>query len=300
MINIYGIGNALIDVEFLISEKELAEIDIPKGGMKHISSQEKDFLIQKFKDKEISRTPGGSIANSLSAAASNGAITFFSGSIGRDKDGEKFLSSIQDLVNNNKYSSKPTGNCIILITPDGERTMASCLGANLDFSSEYLSINKLKQSDVLIFDAFAIETSIRFDAVKKSIEIAIENQVEICFGVADKSLIEPNFEKISWLLSQKVDYIYGNELEIEELSKLFSLKDLNILTSFGKRGASIGDIQADAESIVPLNTNGAGDALIGVFLALKDKHNKKEALQRAVNYATEICKINGPRMKNAT
>ena len=92
MINIYGIGNALIDVEFLISEKELAEIDIPKGGMKHISSQEKDFLIKKFKDKEISRTPGGSIANSLSAAASNGAITFFSGSIGRDKDGEEFLS----------------------------------------------------------------------------------------------------------------------------------------------------------------------------------------------------------------
>jgi sugar/nucleoside kinase (ribokinase family) len=101
-------------------------------------------------------------------------------------------------------------------------------------------------------------------------------------------------------MSQNINYVYGNELEIKELTKSLPVRDLNILTTFGDKGASIGNIHVDAKPISPVNTNGAGDALIGVFLALKDKYNKKEALQRAADYATEICKINGPRMKNAT
>ena len=70
MMNIYGFGNALIDVEFLITEEELKETGIPKGGMKSISSKKKNQFLTRFKEKEISRTSGGSIANSLCAAAS--------------------------------------------------------------------------------------------------------------------------------------------------------------------------------------------------------------------------------------
>ena len=97
MMNIYGFGNALIDVEFLITEEELKETGIPKGGMKNISSEKKDHFLSKFKEKEISRTSGGSIANSLIAAASQGAAGTFSCSIGNDKDGKEFLDSISNL-----------------------------------------------------------------------------------------------------------------------------------------------------------------------------------------------------------
>ncbi|HIE49743.1 MAG TPA: adenosine kinase [Gammaproteobacteria bacterium] len=300
MIKIYGLGNALIDIEFNISEQDLTGVGIPKGGMKHISSKEKELLLEKFQDYEISRTPGGSIANSLSAAAIHGATASFSGSIGKDKEGIEFLKSLKGLDNFTKYSKRSTGVCIILITPDGERTMASCLDANLDLTPECLDDNKLKQSNILIFDSFAIETDNGFRTVKKSIQIANNNGVEICYGVADQSLVQLNLEKIAWLMSQNINYVYGNELEIKELTKSLPVRDLNILTTFGDKGASIGNIHVDAKPISPVNTNGAGDALIGVFLALKDKYNKKEALQRAADYATEICKINGPRMKNAT
>jgi sugar/nucleoside kinase (ribokinase family) len=300
MMNIYGFGNALIDVEFLITDEELKETGIPKGGMKNISSEKKDHFLGKFKEKEISRTPGGSIANSLCAAVSQGASGNFSCSLGNDKDGKEFLDSISELKKFNKYSSRPTGVCIVFITPDGERTMASSLEANLDLSPECLSIDSLKNSDVLLFDTFSIETENGFNTLKESINIAKSNNVEVCYGISDKSLISLNFNKISWIFSQNISYVYGNEEEVSELRNTFILQDEKIITTLGSDGASINNLKVKAKAITPMSTNGAGDALIGVFMALKEKHNHKEALQIAVDYATEVCKISGPRIKNAT
>ena len=300
MINIYGFGNALIDVEFLISDEELKETGIPKGGMKSISSKKKDHFLNKFKKKEISRTSGGSIANSLCAAVSQGAAGTFSCSIGNDKDGEEFLDSINDLEIFCKYSSQPTGVCIVFITPDGERTMASSLDANLDLSPKCLSTDRLKNSDVLLFDTFSIETESGFNAVKESIKIANINNVNVCYGVSDKSLISLSFDKISWIFSQNISYVYGNQEEINELRNAITFKDEIVITTFGDEGASVDDLKVSAKSITPISTNGAGDALIGVFLALKGELDDKDALQRAVDYATEVCKITGPRIKNAT
>ena len=300
MMNIYGFGNALIDVEFLITDEELKETGIPKGGMKNISSEKKDHFLSRFKEKEISRSSGGSIANSLCAAASQGAAGAFSCSIGNDKDGKEFLDSISDLEIFNKFSSKPTGVCIVFITPDGERTMASSLDANLDLSPECLSEDVLKSSDVLIFDTFSIETENGFNTVKESIEIANINNVDVCYGISDKSLIALSYEKISWIFSKNISYVYGNQDEINELRNAITLKDEIVITTFGHEGASVDDLKVSAKSITPISTNGAGDALIGVFMALKGKLDDKEALQRAVDYATEVCKITGPRIKNAT
>ena len=300
MMNIYGFGNALIDVEFLITDEELKEIGIPKGGMKNISSEKKDHFLSRFKEKEISRTSGGSIANSLCAAASQGAAGAFSCSIGNDKDGKEFLDSISDLEIFSKYSSKSTGVCIVFITPDGERTMASSLDANLELSPECLSRDRLKSSDVLIFDTFSIESENGFNTVRESIEIANINNVDVCYGISDKSLISLNYEKISWIFSKNISYVYGNKDEINELRNAIVFKDEIVITTFGDEGASVDDLKVSAKSITPVSTNGAGDALIGVFMALKGELNNKAALQRAVDYATEVCKIKGPRIKNAT
>ena len=300
MMNIYGFGNALIDIEFLITDEELKEIGIPKGGMKNISSKKKDHFLTRFQEKEISRTSGGSIANSLCAAASQGATGTFSCSVGNDKDGKEFLDSISHLEVFSKYSSQPTGVCIVFITPDGERTMASSLDANLELSPECLSRDRLKSSDVLIFDTFSIESENGFNTVRESIEIANINNVDVCYGISDKSLISLNYEKISWIFSKNISYVYGNKDEINELRNAIVFKDEIVITTFGDEGASVDDLKVSAKSITPVSTNGAGDALIGVFMALKGELNNKAALQRAVDYATEVCKIKGPRIKNAT
>ena len=130
MSKIYGFGNALVDIEIQIDEDQLITIGIPKGSMKHIGIDEKEELLKKYKGSIKTKNPGGSIANSLFAAESFGVSTCFSCFLGDDENGKIFIDSYS---NQNKisfkYSDNPTGVCLVFITPDGERTMASNLSA---------------------------------------------------------------------------------------------------------------------------------------------------------------------------
>ena len=150
--------------------------------------------------------------------------------------------------------------------------MASSLDANLDLSPECLSKDVLKSSDVMIFDTFSIETENGFNTVKESIEIANINNVDVCYGISDKSLISLSYEKISWIFSKNISYVYGNQDEINELRNTITFNDEIVITTFGDKGASVGDLKVSAKSITPISTNGAGDALIGVFMALKGEY----------------------------
>ena len=160
MNKIYGFGNALIDIEIRISEEQLKTISIPKGSMKHISQDELSILLKDFKSQRYSALPGGSVANSLYAANQHGSKTYFSCSIGDDEYGELFLKSFKDSDKAMSFfrSSLPTGICLIFVTPDGERTMAANLGANLDLCPESINISELLSSDFLVFDNFSLSS----------------------------------------------------------------------------------------------------------------------------------------------
>ena len=152
MNKIYGFGNALIDIEIRISEEQLKTISIPKGSMKHISTDELETFLKRFNTQRYSAMPGGSIANSLHAANKHNAEIYFSCSIGDDEFGELFIDSFK-LINESVSfykSSLPTGICLIFVTPDGERTMAANLGANLDLCPECLNVDVLRASDFLL------------------------------------------------------------------------------------------------------------------------------------------------------
>ena len=126
MIKIYGFGNALIDIEVSISEKELRTLNIKKGSMVHISSEQQKIWLSQFKSRILSKEPGGSIANSLQAASTQGSTCLFSCSLGKDQENniftEGFTESSFEVFH--QYSANPTGVCFIFVTPDGERTMA--------------------------------------------------------------------------------------------------------------------------------------------------------------------------------
>lgn len=295
MVKIYGFGNALIDIEILVKESDLDFINVQKGKMRHITSEEKEVFLKKFKKNIVNEQAGGSVANSLFAASKHDADCHFSSSYGDDKNASFFFKNFNNLVNySGKSSEKSTGVCLIFITPDGERSMTSCLDANEDLSSLCIDKKKLSESDILIFDSFSICTDGGFETIKKSIQIAKINNLEICFGISDSTLVKVNEKRLKWLFEQKLDYVIGNEDEINELKNIISLNAETIITTKGKQGASVNQMHVDAPDINPINTNGAGDALLGVFLACKDE-GVKEALQKAVNYATKVCENYGPR-----
>ncbi|MDG2019604.1 MAG: adenosine kinase [SAR86 cluster bacterium] len=297
MNKIYGFGNALIDIEINIDEKDLKDINIKKGGMKHISKEELDNFLKQYSSRIKSRMPGGSIANSLYAANQNGSSIHFSCSIGDDDYGDYFINSF----NNNKKiityqrSKISTGICLIFITEDGQRTMASNLGANLELGPEVLNTDQLKTSDYLLFDNFSLSSS---DGLKTVIAALRENnKAKICFGISDESLVIENIEYLKWLSQNKVDLVYGNTNEVSKLKKELPNFKSNILETNGEQGASYNDTAVPAPRIEIVNSNGAGDALIGTFLALKDQYKAPKALSIAVGYASRVCKVNGPRLQ---
>ena len=296
MSKIYGFGNALIDIEIQINEDQLSSIGIPKGGMQHISRDEKDYFLKNFKSSIKSMSPGGSIANSLFAAENFGASTCFSCSLGDDEHGQLFLNSYED---NKKiyfnYSNDPTGVCLVFISPDGERTMASNLSANYQLSSECINPTLLHSCEYLLFDNFSLATDSGNQTVDYCLE-SISNEVKVCFGLADSGLIVKNLDKIKGLGNKNLYCLSGNQKEHDELDVHLSLNYQNRLVSYDKFGATINGEKVNAPKIDLVNTNGAGDALLGTYLALENKLGKLDALKEAVNYASKICSINSPRL----
>ena len=297
MPKIYGFGNALIDIEISVSEDELASLPINKGSMEHISFNQKIDWLQKFQSRIQSREPGGSIANSLHAAASQGSRCTFSCSIGEDLEKDLFLQGFnKKLIQTNfQYSINPTGVCFIFVTPDGERSMASNLSANEDLNPKCLNKEILSQSDWLLFDAFSVCTSNGLKTAKEALLIAKQNKVKIAFGLADINLIKSNLKEIEWVLNQSIDLLFSNENEINLLQQSIETK-IDILCSSGANGCSFNQVKVDAKDITVINTNGAGDALVGIFLSHYNAIPQQEALKKAVDYATEVCQFGGPRI----
>ena len=296
MSKIYGFGNALIDIEIQINEDQLSSIGIPKGGMQHISRDEKDYFLKIFKTSIKSMSPGGSIANSLFAAENFGASTYFSCSLGDDEHGQLFLNSYQDkkkIVFN--YSNDPTGVCLVFVSPDGERTMASNLSANYELNSDCISPSLLQSCEYLLFDNFSLATDSGNETVNYCLD-TIGNQVKLCFGLADASLVAKNLNKIKNLSNKNLYCLSGNQKEHDELDLYLALNYQNRLVSYDKSGATINGEKVQAPNINLVNTNGAGDALLGAYIALESKLGKLDALMEAVNYASKICSINSPRL----
>ena len=297
MPKIYGFGNALIDIEISVSEDELASLPINKGSMEHISSNQKMDWLKRFRSRIQSREPGGSIANSLHAAASQGSTCTFSCSMGEDLEKDLFLKGFnKKLIQTSfQYSINPTGICFIFVTPDGERTMASNLSANEDLNPKCLNKEILSQSDWLLFDAFSVCTSNGLKTAKEALLVAKQNKVKIAFGLADINLIKSNLKEIEWVLNQSIDLLFSNENEINLMQQSIKTK-VNILCSSGANGCRFNQVKVDAKEISVINTNGAGDALVGIFLSHYNLISQQEALKKAVDYATAVCQIGGPRI----
>ena len=296
MSKIYGFGNALIDIEIQINDDQLTSIGISKGSMKHITKDEKDFLLKDYKNSIKSMNPGGSIANSLFAAGNFGSSTYFSCSLGDDEYGQLFLDSYED---KNKiffnYSEEPTGVCLVFITPDGERTMASNLSANYQLNSDCINLSLLESCEYLLFDNFSLAT----DSGNQTVDFCLKNisdQVKVCFGLADSKLIIKNLDKIKKLTGTQIYCLSGNQLEHNALDEYIPLNYQNRLISKGEDGASINEKNVSAPKIDLINTNGAGDSLIGAFIALEKKMGLEKALEEAVNFSSKICSVSGPRI----
>ncbi len=315
--HIYGIGAALVDTEIEVNDQDLAQFSIDKGVMTLVDEARQTELVDLLKDHLVasSRASGGSAANSIIAASYFGAKTFYSCKVASDENGAFYLNDLSnaqvDFHSDNGSSEGITGKCLVMITPDAERTMNTFLGVSASLSIDDIDVEALKASEYAYIEGYLVTSDTGRPAAQKLRELSKEFGVKTAMSLSDPAIVEYFHDGLSDIIGDGVDILFCNESEALSFTKTDSLESAfealkNIAGSFaitrGALGALLFDgeqqLSVDAHPVKAIDTNGAGDMFAGAFLyALSQGKGFEEAGKLASKAASVVVSQFGPRLR---
>ena len=311
---ILGIGNAIVDVFAQVEEHFLKENNLIKGSMKLINEEEFVKLKQKIK---IEKTlAGGSVANSMAGISYLDGDASFIGKINSDEFGELYKKSLENIdvafLYNPKKELMPTGTCIILITPDSERTMCTYLGISSQLAANDLSEKNIIDKELIFLEGYLWDKGLSEKMFKQAINLAKKNKVKIAMTLSDIFCVTRHKVDFYNLLKNDLDVLIGNENEINELTgnknlsnsinQLILLNKLIIVTRSEKGSLAIdNNIIIDCDSIQVnkvIDVTGAGDLFAAGFLKeYVEKSEIKKCLVTGSSMASKIIQKIGARIE---
>ncbi len=310
----YGIGNALLDYEYLVDEGHLEKLELQKGTMllnefdKHTSIH--TSLKKNFKSQKI--MSGGSVANSIYAMAKFGNNVCFSGKVSNDDTGNKFIKSIEDSGIHSdvkKIDSGSSGECLVLITPDNERTMNTYLGSSSMLEQKDISKDLISDTKYLIVEGYLVSTDKTLSVCNHAIKTSHETGGKVVITLSDPNIVKFFRNNILSLLDKKIEFIFCNEQEAYNFSEVNDLqKSLDYLKNFSEKvivtlGAK-GVVYSDNNDTYKINGNkvdskdftGAGDMFLGAFMHYYTASGDIEkSLEFANTCAAEIIRVYGAK-----
>jgi len=306
---ILGIGNAIVDVICKIDETFLNKNNLTKSTMKLVDEKEFKQILSNLK---IERTiAGGSVANSIVGLSQLKNEVSFIGKINDDKLGNEYEKSLTDekvrYCYNKKKENTPTGTCLILITPDSERTMCTFLGIAGKISPDDIDENFVKQSEIVFLEGYLWDEGAPKAAFDKALMIANKSAMSL----SDKFCVDRHKKSFFDLVNNKLDITFANEQEIMELidAKTFddvikfgkNLNKLLVVTRSDKGSIAIsGSEVAESESqknLKIVDLTGAGDLFAAGFLhGVVNDLTLKESLEKGTNMASKIIQKIGARL----
>ncbi len=280
-IQICGFGNGLVDLQYTVTDLELSELGLKKGDMTLADSEQQNALLNKLSNITHNRCSGGSAANSIIAFTQLGGKSAYQTVLGNDDYGKFYANEFSELNINLRYKSLDeysTGTCVILITPDGERTMHTYLGATAYFRPEFVDEDLIKESEWLYIEGYEFSQEWSTEAIFKAIKCAKENNTKVALTFSADfiiSVFRDNLQKAA----QQADLIFCNESEAmnftatdnyESAFDQLSATCPNVVVTLGKNGAIYkwdGKVYyVPAYSAEVIDTTGAGDMFAGAFL----------------------------------
>jgi len=311
---ILGIGNAIVDVFAQVEESFLKENNLIKGSMKLINEEEFFELKQKIKIEKI--LAGGSVANSMAGISYLDGDASFVGKINSDEFGELYKKSLENIdvefLYNPKKELMPTGTCIILITPDSERTMCTYLGISSQLAANDLNEKNIIDKELIFLEGYLWDKGLSEKMFKQAINFAKKNKVKIAMTLSDIFCVTRHKADFYNLLKNDLDVLIGNENEINELTgnknlsnsinQLTLLNKLIIVTRSEKGSLAIDNgIIIDCDSIKVnkvIDVTGAGDLFAAGFLKeYVEKSEIKKCLTTGSSMASKIIQKIGARIE---
>ena len=306
---ILGIGNAIVDVICKVEENFLTKNQLTKSTMKLVDESEFKKLLSDLKIEET--VSGGSVANSIVGLSQLKNKVGFIGKVNNDDLGEKYEEGLKKEKVQYFYSKKneelPTGTCLILITPDSERTMCTFLGTAGKINEDDVDVNAVKNSDIIFLEGYLWDEG----APKKAFDKAIQNSNKTAMSLSDLFCVERHKQHFLDLVKNKLDITFANEQEITSLinAKNFEevisfSKSLNklIVVTRGEKGAIAIKSNDVAECNVFKNLKivdltGAGDLFAAGFLhGHVNKMSLKESLDKGTEMSSKVIQQIGARL----
>jgi len=308
--NILGIGNAIVDVICKVDENFITQNGLTKSTMKLIFD-ENEFkkLLSNLKiEKTVS---GGSVANSIVGLSQLGNKVGFIGKVNDDDLGEKYEHGLKkenvEYFYNKKKEELPTGTCLILITPDSERTMCTFLGTAGKINENDVDVEAIKNSKITLLEGYLWDEG----DPKKAFDKAIQNSNKVAMSLSDLFCVERHKPHFLDLVKNKLDITFANE---QEITSLINAKNFNEVVSFSKEIGKIvvitrGETGATAingaeivecgiqKNLKIVDLTGAGDLFAAGFLhGYVNKLSLKESLEKGTEMSSKVIQQIGARL----
>ena len=278
MKKIIGIGNALTDVLFQISDNQpLEQFLLPKGSMQLINTELSSLIQSTLSNLPREMVAGGSAANTVNGIACLGGHVGFIGKVGDDEIGRFYL---EDLAHNGVSASMitsdmPSGNCTVLISPDGERTMCTYLGAASELKADDLSAEQFEGYALLHIEGYLVND---YELIETAVKLAKQQGLMVSIDLASYNVVDANKDFLKYLIQDYVDIVFANEEEAKSLTGKAPREALDEIAEMcavavvkeGVKGSyvkTMGKIwHIDAVKANCVDTTGAGDLYAAGFL----------------------------------
>ncbi len=280
--DITAIGNAIVDILAFVPDSFLAQHGMTRGAMQLV---EADTIAALHKElKESRECSGGSAANTIAAMAGLGAKTCFLGRVAKDPLGELFTQDIRasgvEFGTDPAHGGKPTACCIVCVTPDGERTMNTYIGACSEFTVSDVDAEAIRASRLLYVEGYLWDAEPAKAAITHALDIARQSEVKIAFSASDVFCVSRHHADFLRLIEEHVDFLFANEQEalalfpgvtLEECGVSLSKMVDTVAITRGSDPALIldhGNLHLVSARAVPriVDATGAGDLFAAGFL----------------------------------
>lgn len=278
---VVAIGNALVDVLASVEEAHLAEHGVPKGTMQLIGSEDAARLYGAMPPaREIS---GGSAANTVAGLAALGVRTAFVGKTGNDQLGRIFAHDMKSLgarYDGPVGNGTETGRCLVMVTPDGERSMSTFLGISAELAPEDIDVTLAAAAEWLYLEGYLFDSPAAKQAYARAISAAKEGGGRVAFTLSDPFCVGRHRQDMRRMIAESVDLLFANKAE---LLALYETEDLEAALDAVGRDATLTAVTLSEEGVIVVapegrfptasvatkvvDTTGAGDLFAAGFLA---------------------------------
>jgi sugar/nucleoside kinase (ribokinase family) len=316
--DLYAIGNALVDSEYEVSDAQLQAMGVEKRHMTLIDAERRADLLLQVQGLHARRTGGGSAGNTVVAMAQFGGKAFYSCRVADDELGGFYRDDLQShgVASNLFHTQAPegqTGICLVMVTPDAERSMSTFLGATAEIDAASLHPKDIARSKVYYMEGYLSASPTGLDAALQGRALARAAGVPLATTLSDMSMINFCRPGLEAMVGEGLDYLFCNE---EEAQVWCASKDMGAITeqlsriarvtclTRGAKGCVVieGDTRTEvpAASVKALDTNGAGDMFAGAFLyAVTHGHTLAQAAWLANQAAGRVVAQYGNRLSAA-